>query len=130
MGAISPLALLLQHTLRTTTKHLPAHPELLYQSHCVEEDPSKGGQLVQDPQVLQLCLGRGDLTKYIRWVITTSTTGDKHRRLAQTRELPRRGMQCAGEQLGAWAVLAVSAGASHGMEGVSAPLLSWADAGR
>lgn len=110
-GATSPLALPLQHALRTTTKHLPAQPELLYQSHCVEEDPSKGGQLIQDPQVLQLCLGRGDLTKHITLVITTSTMGDKHKRLAQTRELPSRGTQRVGEQLGAWAVLAVSLGA-------------------
>lgn len=74
----------LQCTLRTSAKHLPAHPELPYQSHCVEEDPSKGGQLIQDPQVLQLRLGHGDLTKHITQMITTSTRGKKCKRLAQT----------------------------------------------
>lgn len=107
---ISPGSLL-QRTLRTRAKHLPAHPELPYQSHCVEEDPSKGGQLVQDPQVLQLRLGCGDLTKHITWVITTSTRWKKCKMLVQTRELPSRGAQCVGGQLGAWAVLAVSLGA-------------------
>lgn len=115
----------LQHTLSTSAKHLPAHPELPYQSHCVEEDPSKGGQLVQDPQVLQLGLGCGDLTKHITRVITPSRREKKRKKLAQTRELPSR-----GAQRGTWAVLAASLGASHGVEGVSAPLLSWADAGR
>jgi len=101
----------LQHTLRTSDKHLPAHPELPYQSHCVEEDPSKGGQLIQDPQVLQLRLGRGDLTKHITWVITTSTRGKTCKRLVQTQELPSRDVQPVGGQLGAWAVLAASLGA-------------------
>lgn len=81
----------LQRTLRTSAKHLPAHPELPYQSHCVEEDPSKGGQLVQDPQVLQLRLGCGDLTKHITQVITTSTKGKKCKRLAKTWGLASRG---------------------------------------
>ena len=101
----------LQHTHRTSAKHLPAHPELPYQSHCVEEDPSKGGQLVQDPQVLQLCLGRGDLTKHIIQVITTSTRGKKCKRLVQTWKLPSKGVHRVGGQLGAWAVLAASLGA-------------------
>lgn len=73
MSPISPL----QHTLGTSAKHLPVHPELPYQSHCVEEDTSKGGQLIQHPQVLQLRLGRGDLTKHITWVITTNKRGKK-----------------------------------------------------
>lgn len=72
MGATCPLAPP-QHTLRS--RHRPAQPELPYQSHCVEENPSKGRQLVQDPQVLQLCLGCGDLTKHITGVITVSTGG-------------------------------------------------------
>lgn len=101
----------LQHTLRISAKHLPAHPELPYQSHCVEEDPSKGGQLVQDPQVLQLCLGRGDLIKHTTQVITTSTRGKKCKRLAQTWEFPSRRAQHVGRQLRAWALLAVSLGA-------------------
>lgn len=101
----------LQRTFRTSTKHLPAHPELPYQSHCVEEDPSKGGQLVQDPQVLQLRLGCGDLTKHITWVIITSTRGKKCKKLVLSREPPSRGAQCVGVQLEAWPVLAVTMGA-------------------
>lgn len=49
-------------------------PELPYQAHGAEEDPGEGGQLVQDPQVLQLGLGSGDLTKDMARAITTSVT--------------------------------------------------------
>lgn len=49
-------------------------PELPYQSHGAEEDPGEGGQLVQDPQVLQLGLGSGDLSKDTAGAITTSGT--------------------------------------------------------
>lgn len=49
-------------------------PQLPYQSHGAEEDPGEGGQLVQDPQVLQLGLGSGDLSKDTAGDITTGGT--------------------------------------------------------
>lgn len=63
------MALLQLHRGASTSQ-----PKLPYQSHGAEENPGEGGQLVQDPQVLQLCLSSGDLAKHITPAITTSST--------------------------------------------------------